>query len=169
MTRLTCFVLATHYMAGQQLIRGLVRPPIHILAVEDDWIDAEALQRHVQSRPARYTLTVMPTPRQALDYLQTQALHSPIRLPHLILLDLNLPGMDGLTLLRSLRQDPKLRRTIVFILTTSALLDDLDAAYQIGISGYVLKQNVTAFCRWLDEYCTLVEFPPMAASALLPV
>lgn len=140
------------------------RPPIHILAVEDDEVDAEFLQRHVRARATQYTLTVIPSSLEALHYLQTLVRQPFAHFPHLILLDLNLPGMDGLTFLRKLRQDPKLRYSIVFILTTSDLPSDKQAAYQAGVAGYVLKQNVSAFMQWLDTYCTLVEFPPLSVS-----
>ncbi|MEZ4870064.1 MAG: response regulator [Caldilineaceae bacterium] len=139
-----------------------MRAPIHILAVEDDAVDAELLLRHFQSRSTQYTLTVEPNSLAALHYLRAQAARSLPAFPHLILLDLNLPGVNGLTFLRTLRQDPILRRLIVFILTTSNLDSDKAAAYQTGIAGYILKKNITTFLQWLDTYCALVKFPPAA-------
>ena len=141
------------------------RTPIHILAVEDDEVDAEFLQRHVQAQSPQYTLTVIPTPLEALRYLHSLAAQPSAHFPHLILLDLNLPGMNGLTFLHTLRQDPKLRRSVVFILTTSDLPSDKQAAYQAGVAGYVLKQNVREFMQWLDIFCEMVEFPPLSVSA----
>lgn len=136
--------------------------PIRILAVEDDEVDAEFLQRSFQARATSYTLTVMTDAPAALHYLRTEASSSSL-FPHLILLDLNLPGMDGLTFLRTLRQDPPISCPLIFVVTTSNLDSDKTAAYQAGVAGYVLKENITAFVQWLDTYCTLVEFPLVEA------
>lgn len=132
--------------------------PIHILAVEDDEVDAEFLQRTLQQQRIAYQLTVVADGDQAIRYLQDQV--EKLLLPHLILLDLNLPGMDGITFLRALRQDPSLQHVLVFILTTSNLASDKVAAYQFGAAGYIHKVNVHPFVQWLNTYCTLVEFPP---------
>ena len=137
-----------------------MHPPIHILAVEDDEIDVELLQRNLQSQPLPVKLTVMRDALTALHYLQMQARQPLPDLPHLLLLDLNLPGMNGLTFLRTLRQDPVLQPIIVFVVTTSDLPRDQTAAYQAGIAGYVLKKNLPAFAPFLSTYCTLIEAPP---------
>lgn len=79
-------------------------------------------------------------------------------------MDFNLPCMSGLDFLRELRQDPTLRRSIVFMLTTSNLETDMLAAYDYQIAGYFLKTKLQAnfsnLLRLLDTYRSLVEFPP---------
>lgn len=135
--------------------------PIHILAIEDDEVDAECLQRHFQRKGDRYQLTVVNDGLKALQTLREQDVYPPYQ-PHLILLDLNLPMMDGLSFLAAIRQDPALQQHIVFILTTSNLPTDKSAAYATGVAGYVLKSNISDFLPLLDTYCTLVEFPQHA-------
>lgn len=131
--------------------------PVHILAVEDDDVDAECLQRYFQKKD-RYQLTVVTDGLTALQTLREQARQSSRFCP-LILLDLNLPIMDGLSFLEAIRQDPALQRHIVFILTTSNLPTDKSAAYAAGVAGYVLKSNISDFLPLLDTYCSLIEFP----------
>lgn len=135
-----------------------MRLPIRVLAIEDDDVDAEGLQRHFQKQENRYHLTIVTDGLKALQTLRGQvpgcACH-----PHVILLDLNLPIMDGLSFLETIRQDPALQQAIVFVLTTSNLPTDKSAAYKAGVAGYVLKNNIDGFLQLLDTYCTLIEFP----------
>jgi CheY-like chemotaxis protein len=84
--------------------------------------------------------------------------------PYLILLDINMPRMNGIEFLHAVRQDDDLRRSIVFILTTSNNDADKLAAYDEQIAGYLLKANVGNDFRHvielLDSYRNAVEFPP---------
>lgn len=136
-----------------------MRPPIRILVVEDDAVDVELLQRAFPAEATAVTLTVMTDALAALRYLQRQATQAFPALPHLLLIDLNLPGVDGLTFLHTIRQDPRLQSIVVFIFTTSNLDSDKVAVYQAGAAGYVLKEKAAPFIEWLKLYCALVEFP----------
>jgi CheY-like chemotaxis protein len=84
--------------------------------------------------------------------------------PYIILTDINMPQMNGIEFLRELRQDPQLRQSIVFVLTTSELEADIRAAYEQQIAGYLLKASVTAnyshLLNLIAAYYEHIEFPP---------
>jgi CheY-like chemotaxis protein len=83
--------------------------------------------------------------------------------PYLILLDLNMPRMGGVEFLKELRKDDDLKKSIVFIMTTSGADKDKVSAYNLGAAGYILKTNpANAFqeaTALLDTYWRVVEFP----------
>ncbi|WP_168563876.1 response regulator [Crateriforma spongiae] len=136
---------------------------VQILLVEDDDIDAEAI-----GRAFRKAKIANPTHRvcdgmEALEVLRGNAA-SAISHPYLVLLDLNLPRLDGIGFLREIRADGSLKGTIVFVLTTSD--DDADkiAAYDEQIAGYMVKsragKDFMNLINMLDHYWRVVEFPP---------
>ncbi len=137
---------------------------IHILLVEDDEVDAEMVIRAFQRQNANYHFTVVQDGIEALDALRRHATASSLPKPHMILLDINLPRMNGLEFLRELRQDSSLKVEIVFILTTSNREEDKLAAYESNIAGYILKsktgRDFTNIIQLLNSYRTIVEFPP---------
>ena len=83
--------------------------------------------------------------------------------PDLILLDLNMPRMNGLEMLAELRNDPVLSSAVVFVLTTSKADEDIVVAYQQHVAGYIVKSQVgDGFLRimgMLDHYWRVVELP----------
>ena len=86
--------------------------------------------------------------------------------PYLIVLDLNLPRVDGIAFLDDLRADPIWRRSIVLVLTTSTREEDTAAAYDRRVAGYLIKEELgpdyTALCELLDIYDKTVQFPVSA-------
>ncbi len=137
---------------------------VHILLVEDDEIDAEAIVRGFQKQQIDNPITVVPNGIEALNVLRGENGHTRIPAPYLILLDLNMPRMNGIEFLQALRQDGQLKSSIVFVLTTSNSDKDKLAAYQEQIAGYLLKQrsgvNFSELVSMLDFYWRVVEFPP---------
>ncbi len=83
--------------------------------------------------------------------------------PNLVILDINMPRMNGLEFLRNLRRDEDLRDTIVFVLTTSNDDQDKFEAYNLNVAGYMLKSDMgNSFVRavsLVDNYWRVVEFP----------
>ncbi len=83
--------------------------------------------------------------------------------PYLILLDINMPRMNGIELLREIRADEALKTSIVFMLTTSATEEDRIGAYEYNVAGYLLKNQVmdtfNNALEMLDHYWKVVEFP----------
>ena len=138
--------------------------PLHILLVEDDEVDAEFIVRLFQRKGGHLLITVARNGLEALELLRgLPGQSAPLR-PHLILTDLDMPRMNGIGFIREIRQDPELRRSIVFVLTSSALEADKRAAYEQQIAGYLLKTNVATNFSLLERlvrcYQEHVEFPP---------
>lgn len=137
---------------------------VQILLVEDDEIDAEAIVRGFQKQQIDNPITVVSNGIEALNALRGEGGYERIPAPYLILLDLNMPRMNGIEFLQALRQDPQLKSSIVFVLTTSNSDRDKLAAYREQIAGYLLKQrsgiNFADLVGMLDFYWRVVEFPP---------
>jgi CheY-like chemotaxis protein len=137
---------------------------IHFLLVEDDEIDAEAVIRAFRHRHPPDRFVHVRDGVEAFYALRGEQGYRRIPYPFVILLDLNLPRMNGLEFLQQLRQDSELRHSIVFILTTSNRAEDVRAAYQEQVAGYILKatagQNFTNLVDLLDMYWRVIEFPP---------
>lgn len=137
---------------------------IDVVLVEDDDGDAKAVRRALaRSHPAR------PAHRlrdgvEALAFLRGQADTPPPR-NYVILLDVNMPRMNGHEFLRELRADPKLSRAVVFMLSTSRDPTDIDAAYRQNVAGYFLKEDTGANFAHLIEafeaFWRIVQLPDM--------
>lgn len=116
----------------------------HLLLVEDDENDVFFLRRALQSTGASVQLHVASDGRQALDYLlgrgpyQDRTAHP---LPTLVLLDLKLPYLSGLEVLRQVRAEPSLRKLIVVVLTSSSLDSDVAQAYESGVNSFLVKPS----------------------------
>jgi CheY-like chemotaxis protein len=116
----------------------------HLLLVEDDENDVFFLQRALQSAGASLELHVAADGRQALDYLQGRngfADRKAHPLPKLVLLDLKMPYVSGLEVLRQIRADPQLRKIIVVVFTSSSLESDVAQAYEIGANSFLVKPS----------------------------
>lgn len=137
---------------------------VHVLLVEDDEVDSEAIVRSFQKHNFANPITIVTNGEDALKVLRGEGGYDRIPAPYLILLDINMPRMNGLEFLKILRQDPELKSSIVFVLTTSNSDRDKVAAYQEQVAGYLLKQrsgtNFVELVRMLDSYWQVVEFPP---------
>lgn len=117
--------------------------PHQILVVEDSDEDYEILRRCVRQSASVVQLERCATGKQALEYLDrclaTDANGRSKSLPCLILLDLNLPGIDGRSVLRGIKQNPLLKHIPTIALTTSDNPKDVEDCYQLGINSYLLK------------------------------
>lgn len=137
---------------------------MHILIVEDEELDVIALQRAFKKHNVCFPTTVTSDGAEALSVLRGEdPLRELITEPVLILLDINMPRMNGVEFLAELRNDSYLKRIPVFVLTTSDEHRDIQAAYRLGISGYTLKQNVGGdyekLVALINAYADLVIFP----------
>ena len=137
---------------------------IHILHIEDDEIDAEMVVRALRMQNANTQYTLARDGVEALAMLRGDDDHIRLPQPYVILMDINMPRMNGIEFLHVLRQDADLKRSIVFVLTTSNRDEDKFAAYNEQIAGYILKakvgDDVREVLRLLDSYSYCVEFPP---------
>jgi CheY-like chemotaxis protein len=114
---------------------------LHIMLIEDSRADAMIVERALREGDFPHRLTVIPEGRQALDYLSSlfDEPGDPTRQPDLILLDLNLPGLDGHQVLARIKADPRLRVLPVVVLTTSCREEDILQTYQAGANTYIPK------------------------------
>ena len=135
----------------------------HILLVEDDDIDAEAIERLFQKQNAAYPVHRAFDGVEALRYLRGEQGREKLSRPYLILLDLNLPKLNGIEFLEEIRKDRKLRDAIVFVLTTSDSDRDNAAAYAENVAGYLVKSRIgdasIGLVTMLEHYRRLIEFP----------
>jgi CheY-like chemotaxis protein len=113
----------------------------HILLIEDSRADAMIIERALREGDVAHRLTVIPDGRNALDYLFGVRDESGPndREPDLILLDLNLPGIDGCQVLTQIKNDPFLRMIPVVVLTTSNREEDVLQTYQAGANTFISK------------------------------
>jgi len=136
----------------------------HILHIEDDEVDAEMVVRALRTHRLDTPYTLARDGVEARSLLRGQDGHPRLSQPYVILMDINLPRMNGIEFLHVLRQDADLERSIVFVLTTSNRDEDKVATYNEQIAGYILKakagEDVRRVLRLLDSYNYCVEFPP---------
>jgi len=134
--------------------------PLNILLVEDDEVDVMNVRRAFQQNHIMNPLIVAPDGVEALTMLRSGRVPTERRL---ILLDLNMPRMNGIEFLRELRGDPTLHVAPVVVLTTSDDDRDKIEAYNLHVAGYLLKPvTFSNFCDLmvrLDKYWMLVELP----------
>jgi CheY-like chemotaxis protein len=125
-----------------------------ILLVEDDENDVFLMERAFGNGSVPAQVQVVRDGREALHYLRGEGDYADRQrhpLPCLTLLDLNLPRVRGLEVLKQIREDPHLRKLIVVVLTSSAIDSDIERAYEVGANSYLTKPT------GLEEVQELVE------------
>ena len=140
----------------------LKKKPITILLVEDEPAHAEIVRRNLSSMPVEHRLIHVGDGQLALDYLFRQDRHADPETsprPDLILLDLRLPKVDGLEVLRQIKEDKELMSIPMIVLTTSAADSDLAAAFRLGAESYQLKPvNFEGFTELMENSFTPLSF-----------
>jgi len=138
-----------------------------ILLVDDNQSDVDLAKRAFQRSRIGGKLVVAEDGQEALDYLFGEGAHAGRDVsdaPVLTLLDLKLPRVPGLEVLRSIRTDPRTRRMPVVILTTSREEQDVAAGYDLGINSYIRKpvdfQQFAAVIEQLGNYWLALNEPP---------
>ena len=115
---------------------------LSILLVEDDDVAAEAVTRSLKKVDPKIKIIWKENGKLALDALREKAQQKEISEPYLVLLDLNMPVMNGFEFLEHIRKDEKLNDTVVFILTTSNEDNDRTRAYHNNVAGYMVKHAI---------------------------
>ena len=110
-----------------------------ILLVEDDQMDVMNVQRELRKQNIAVPLLHARNGREALNLLRGENGETKIALPSVVMLDINMPRMNGLELLEVLRSDPEFAGLNVFIMTTSDLDTDRLRAKELAVSGYIVK------------------------------
>ena len=137
---------------------------IHVLLVEDDPGDVLITKEAFAENKVRNHLSVVNDGVKALQFLRREADYADAPRPDLILLDLNLPRMDGHEVLASIKSDADLQRIPVVVLTTSDAEEDVLRSYDLHANAYVTKP--VDFARFLgvvrqidDFFVTVVKLP----------
>lgn len=129
-----------------------------VLLADDDQADQELTQRALQEDVLRVDLKIVGNGEQALDYLWHRGAYAESGAaprPDLVLLDLNMPRIDGKQVLQRMRGDESLRRIPVVILTTSRQEEDILRSYNLGCNSFITKPvEVDAFVRAVRELGT---------------
>ncbi len=136
---------------------------VNILLVEDDEVDVMNVKRAFKKSNITNPLHVAGNGLEALAVLRGDNVEKITPQPKVILLDINMPKMNGIEFLRELRADNDLKSISVFVLTTSNQDNDKFDAYDLNVAGYILKpveldkfmQAVTT----LDLYWSMIEMP----------
>jgi CheY-like chemotaxis protein len=113
--------------------------PIRILLVDDNPADVRLTVEGLKEGGIDNELTVASDGVEALQILRGQGKHAGAPLPHLILLDLNLPKRSGQEVLADIKTDPSLRRIPTVVLTTSAAEEDVTRSYDLHANCYIRK------------------------------
>lgn len=123
-----------------------------VLLVDDDDVALEGVLRSFRKHEVPCRALTAGDGREALTILRGTHPTKILRTPVIVLLDLNMPGMDGFQFLEAVRADSLLQRTVVFVLTTSSRDQDRYRAYNEHVAGYMVKSAVG------PQFCLLAEF-----------
>jgi CheY-like chemotaxis protein len=139
-----------------------------ILLVEDDRVDVMTVRRALRDIKVTNPLDIASDGEEALAYLR-----DPDRVrPCIILLDLNMPRMNGIEFLRAIKAHPVRKRIPVIVLTTSRDDGDKVDSFNLGVAGYMVKPvdygQFVEMMRMVDLYWTISELPPEEQETVNP-
>lgn len=131
-----------------------------ILLVEDDNVDVMTVKRALRDVHVTNQLVHTGNGEEALEYLKNES----NRKPYVILLDLNMPKMNGIEFLKTIKTDEALKKIPVVVLTTSKDEHDIAESFNLGVAGYMVKsvdyESSVETIRTIVLYWILSELPP---------
>jgi chemotaxis family two-component system response regulator Rcp1 len=138
--------------------------PIEVLLVEDSPGDVRLTREALKDAKMHINLSVVSDGTEAMAYLRREKIHAEAPRPDLILLDLNLPKMDGRDVLKEIKESDALKSIPVVILTTSASPVDVERSYQLHANCYITKpvdlQGFIKVVRSIDDFwLSVVKLP----------
>ena len=137
--------------------------PVNVLLVDDDSVDRKVVQRAFARHNIAHPLIEARDGIEALQIIRGENGYAPLPRPYIVLLDVNLPRMNGIEFLSAIRGDTRLRDSVVFVLTTSRAEQDRVLAYQLNVAGYIVKADAgpgfVDAVKLLDHYWRVVELP----------
>ena len=132
------------------------RLTMKILLVEDDPGDVELTLQALDQSQLALDLRVVSNGELALAFLRQEGEHSSTERPHLVILDLNLPGLHGLEVLAEIRSDQHLLPIPVVIFSTSSAPEDINKSYELGANCYLQKptdlEDASAIVQWIENF-----------------
>lgn len=134
-----------------------------ILLVEDDQLDAMDIKRSLDKLNVFYKLVVAKNGEEALDILNGVHQTKLDALPDIILIDINMPRMNGLEFLQALRETPEWKGIKCFMITTSDEKVDREAAKKLGVSGYIVKPFKINNTSSIDSFNLMIDLMNMKA------
>ena len=129
----------------------MLTPPLEVLVVDDDAGDVLMIEEALTENDVPSRLHVVSDGVEALTFLRREKQHVDAPRPQLILLDLNMPRMDGREVLAAIKSDDALRSIPVVVLTTSALDEDVLRSYELRANAFVTKPVD------LDQFTSIVQ------------
>ena len=147
--------------------------PITILMADDDADDRRLTKDALEESRLANDLRFVENGEELLAYLRHEgkwANPEDAPRPGLILLDLNMPRMDGRTALKEIKEDPELRQIPITVLTTSKADEDIFRSYDLGVNSYIVKpvtfEALVDILQTLEKYWfEIVELPPSMRNA----
>ncbi|QCR22990.1 response regulator [Pontibacter sp. SGAir0037] len=137
----------------------MIEKLVNVLLVEDDEVDIMNVQRAFKKNSITNPLFIARNGLEALEMLKSGM----VPFPHIIILDINMPKMNGIEFLKELRQDDDFKSASVFVMTTSNEDSDKINAYNLNVAGYILKplsfEKFITSVATLNSYWKLCERP----------
>ena len=142
----------------------MMSQPVEILLVEDNEDDAVIIQEVFADMRLATQFHVVRDGEEALAYLQREGKYKVVRMPDLVLLDINMPKMNGFEVLEAMKKDPRLQALPVIMLTTSHREEDIDRSYALGACSYLHKlvdlDQFKHLLKQFEQYWTSVSRIP---------
>jgi CheY-like chemotaxis protein len=130
-----------------------------IFIVEDDEVDIMAIRRALKKANVANSIHIAKDGIEALQKLRSKEIPS----PYIVLMDLNMPRMNGVDCMKEIRTDKNLKQTVIFALSTSNDEKDKLSAYDCNVAGYIVKSDIgdefEIAMRMLNQYLIVVELP----------
>ncbi len=137
-----------------------MKESVHILLVEDDLVDVKTVRRAFKENKIENPIHVVGDGEEALEFLRKSSQDGNPR-PGIILLDLNMPVMNGIEFLEVIKEDDDYKSIPVIVLTTSQEDNDRMESYNLGVAGYIIKpvefENFVEAVKIIDLYWSLNE------------
>lgn len=129
---------------------------VTFLIVDDDQISVMAVQRAIRKLGLPYRTCVARDGIEALNILKGEEGLAAVKPPYIVLLDINMPRMNGHEFLYEVREDSRLRNSLIFILSTSDTNEDIENAFTRNVAAYLLKgdmfDDILSKVKFVDNY-----------------
>jgi CheY-like chemotaxis protein len=142
-----------------------------VLLVEDDYRDAEMVMDTLKKYNLANTIVHARDGEEALDYLFHRGKHAnqTHKIPAVILLDLKMPKVDGMEVLKQIRADPRLHSVPIVVMTSSREEKDIVTSYKLGVNGYVVKpvdfHDFVEAVKMVGGFWAVLNEPPLVNDA----